>query len=191
MIASLETERLILRTWRQADREPFARMNADPAVMEHFPACLTRAESDEGVDRVEKHFRERGFGLFAAEHRRDGTFIGFIGLNVPRFSAHFTPCVEIGWRLAAAYWGQGLATEGARAVLRHGFETLSLNEIVAFTVPGNMRSRRVMDKLAMTHDLGGDFDHPGLPEGHPMRRHVLYRLKRSPTGSLPSPYIVR
>jgi len=102
MIARLETERLILRPWRPEDREPFARMNADPAVMEFFPACLSRAESDQGVDRIEKHFRERSFGLFAAELRRDGAFIGFIGLNVPRFVAHFTPCVEIGWRLTAA-----------------------------------------------------------------------------------------
>lgn len=167
-----------MRQWRPADREPFARLNADPAVMEFFPACLSRAESDQGVDRIEKHFRERGFGLFAVELRRDGTFIGFIGLNVPRFVAHFTPCVEIGWRLAAAYWGQGLATEGARAALRHGFESLALDEIVAFTVPGNVRSRRVMKKLGMTHDPADDFDHPGLAEGHTMRRHVLYRLKR-------------
>jgi len=153
-------------------------MNADPAVMEFFPACLSRAESDQGVDRIERHFRERGFGLFAVELRRDGTFIGFIGLNVPRFVAHFTPCVEIGWRLAAAYWGQGLATEGARAVLRYGFENLALDEIVAFTVPGNVRSRRVMEKLGMTHDPMDDFDHPGLADGHPMRRHVLCRLRR-------------
>ena len=178
MIPKLETERLILRTWRDTDREPFARMNADPVVMEFFPACLSREESDEGVDRVEKHFRERGFGLFAAELRAEHAFIGFIGLNVPRFVAHFTPCVEIGWRLAAAYWGQGLATEGARAVLRHGFDTLALDEIVAFTIPANLRSRRVMEKLGMTHDPADDFDHPGLEPGHPMRRHVLYRLKR-------------
>jgi RimJ/RimL family protein N-acetyltransferase len=178
LIASLETERLLLRAWREADREPFARMNADPAVMEFFPACLSRVESDHGVDRVENHFRERGFGLFAAELRSESTFIGFIGLNVTRFVAHFTPCVEIGWRLAAAYWGQGLATEGARAALRYGFETLALNEIVSFTVPANMRSRRVMEKLGMTHDPTDDFDHPGLEAGHPKRRHVLYRLKR-------------
>jgi RimJ/RimL family protein N-acetyltransferase len=179
LIASLETERLILRQWRPADREPFARMNADPAVMEFFPARLSRAESDQGVDGVERHFRERGFGLFAAELRRDGTFIGFIGLNVPCFLAHFTPCVEIAWRLGAAYWGQGLATEGARAALSHGFESLTLDEIVAFTVPGNVRSRRVMEKLGMTHDPSDDFDHPGLPEGHPLRKHVLYRIKRT------------
>lgn len=178
MIASLETERLILRAWRRADRDPFARINSDPVVMEFFPSCLSRAESDQGVDRIERHFREYGFGLFAAELRRDATFIGFIGLNVPRFVAHFTPCVEIGWRLAAAYWGQGLATEGARAALHYGFETLALEQIVSFTVPRNARSRRVMEKLGMTHDPSDDFDHPGLAEGHPMRRHVLYRTKR-------------
>lgn len=164
--------------WRESDREPFARMNADPAVMEFFAARLSRAESDQFVDRIEIHFRERGFGVFAAELRRDGAFIGFIGLNVPRFVAHFTPCVEIAWRLAAQYWGQGLATEGARAAMRNGFETLGLSEIVAFTLPTNLRSRRVMEKLGMTHDPTDDFDHPGLPESHPMRRHVLYRLKR-------------
>jgi len=191
LIASLETERLILRPWREADREPFARLNADPAAMEFFPARLSRAESDQGVDRIEKHFRDHGFGLFAVEVRLDGAFIGFIGLNVPRFVAHFTPCVEIGWRLAAQYWGQGLATEGARAALRYGFETAALDEIVAFTVPENLRSRRVMEKLGMTHDSVDDFDHPNLPESHPMCRHVLYRLKRNATGSLPSPCTVR
>jgi RimJ/RimL family protein N-acetyltransferase len=191
LIANLETERLILRTWREADREPFARMNADPAVMEFFPACLSRVESDQAVDRIEQHFRERGFGLFAAELKIEGTFVGFVGLNVPRFNAHFSPCVEIGWRLAAAYWGRGLATEGARVALQHGFEVLGLDEIVAFTIPVNQRSRRVMEKLGMTHDPADDFDHPGLAEGHPMRRHVLYRLKRNVTGFLPSPYTTR
>jgi len=153
-------------------------MNADPAVREFFPDCLSRTESDQEVDHIEKQFRERGFGVFAAELRRDATFIGFIGLNVPSFVAHFTPCVEIGWRLATAHWGQGLATEGARAALRYGFEDLALDEIVSFTVPGNKRSQRVMTKLGMIHDRGDDFDHPGLQEGHPMRRHVLYRVTR-------------
>jgi RimJ/RimL family protein N-acetyltransferase len=183
VIASLETERLILRAWRDADREPFASINANPVVMEFYPACLSRAESDQVADGIENHFRERGFGLFAVQLRHDGTFIGFIGLSVPRFVADFTPCVEIGWRLAAAYWGQGLATEGARAALRYGFETLTLHEIVAFTVPGNARSRRVMEKLGMTHDPADDFNHPGLPEGHPMRRHVPYRLKGNQSGA--------
>jgi RimJ/RimL family protein N-acetyltransferase len=120
-----------------------------------------------------------GFGLCAVKLRRDGSFIGFIGLNVPSFDAPFTPCVEIGWRLAADCWGQGLATEGAHAIVRYGFETLGLEELVSFTVPANARSRRVIEKLGMTHDPDDDFDHPRLPAGHPLRRHVLYRLNRS------------
>ena len=171
------TERLILRPWRESDREPFARINADPAVMEHFPAPLSRRESDEGVAHVEAHFRQRGFGPFAAELREEHAFIGFIGLSVPNFDAHFTPCVEIGWRLAAACWGRGLATEGALAAVRYGFETLALNELVSFTVAANIRSRRVMEKIGMTHDPADDFDHPNLPAGHALERHVLYRLK--------------
>jgi RimJ/RimL family protein N-acetyltransferase len=175
----IETKRLLLRGWRDADREPFARMNADPRVMEYQPALLTRPESDALVDRIEAHFAEHGFGLWAAELQATGEFVGYVGLAVPRFEAHFTPCVEIGWRLAAEYWGQGLATEGARAALRDGFDELGLNEIVSFTVPENVRSRRVMEKLGMTHDPADDFEHPLLPEGHPLRRHVLYRMRDS------------
>jgi RimJ/RimL family protein N-acetyltransferase len=174
-----ETARLILRHWRESDRESFARMNADPRVMEFYPATLSRRESDSVVDRIEQHFRQHGFGLCAVELRRDGSFIGFIGLNVPSFDAPFTPCVEIGWRLAADCWGQGLATQGANAIVRYGFETLALDELVSFTVPANARSLRVMGKLGMTHDPTDDFDHPQLPPGHPLRRHVLYRLNRS------------
>jgi ribosomal-protein-alanine N-acetyltransferase len=173
----IETERLTLRRWVAADREPFARLNADARVMEHFPGTLAREESDALVNRVEAHFDRHGFGLCAAELRASGAFIGFIGLSVPVFDTHFTPCVEIGWRLAFDYWGQGLATEGARAALRHGFEVLRLDEIVSFTVAANMRSRRVMDRLGMTRDPGDDFDYPGLPEEHPLRRHVLYRTR--------------
>jgi RimJ/RimL family protein N-acetyltransferase len=177
MISELHTQRLILRAWRQSDREPFARMNADPAVMEFFPACLSRSESDAAVDWIEDHFRQHGFGIFAVELRAEQAFIGFTGQSVPRFEAHFTPCVEIGWRLAKAYWGQGLATEAARAAVRYGFEVVGLDQIVSFTVPANVRSRAVMEKLGMTHDPSDDFDHPSLAEGHPLRRHVLYRLK--------------
>ena len=130
----IETKRLLLRGWRDADREPFARMNADPRVMEYQPALLTRPESDALVDRIEAHFAEHGFGLWAAELQATGEFVGYVGLAVPRFEAHFTPCVEIGWRLAAEYWGQGLATEGARAALRDGFDELGLNEIGAVTI---------------------------------------------------------
>jgi RimJ/RimL family protein N-acetyltransferase len=175
----LTTERLILRRWRDSDREPFARLNADPRVMEYMPRVLTPCESDTLADQIDSHFRERGFGVWAVELRRDGSFIGFNGLNVPTFEAHFTPCVEIGWRLACDYWGQGLATEGAHAALTNAFETIGLDELVSFTVPANVRSRRVMEKLGMKHDPADDFDHPGLPAGHPLRRHVLYRLNRS------------
>jgi RimJ/RimL family protein N-acetyltransferase len=177
MLSELQTERLILRPWQQSDREPFARMNADPAVMEFFPACLSRDESDAAVDWIEAHSRQHGFGIFAVELRAEQAFIGFTGLSVPRFEAHFRPCVEIGWRLARPYWGQGLATEAARAAVRYGFEVIGLDQIVSFTVPANVRSRAVMEKLGMTHDPSEDFDHPSLPEGHPLRRHVLYRLK--------------
>jgi ribosomal-protein-alanine N-acetyltransferase len=177
-LPQIETPRLLLRHWISADRERFARMNADPGVMAFFEATLSRAESDALVDRVQAHFNRHGFGPWAAELRESGEFIGFIGLSIPAFEAHFTPCVEIGWRLAAAHWNRGLATEGARAALDDGFERLGLAEVVSFTVPANRPSRRVMEKLGMTHDAGDDFDHPGLPVGHPLRRHVLYRLKR-------------
>jgi RimJ/RimL family protein N-acetyltransferase len=143
--------------------------------MEYFPAPLTREESDALVDRIEAHFAEHGWGPWAAELRETGEFIGFIGLNVPVFEAHFTPCVEIGWRLAAEHWGRGLATEGAGAVLGYAFTELRLPEVVSFTTVANQRSRRVMEKIGMTRNPADDFDHPGLAEGHPLRRHVLYR----------------
>jgi RimJ/RimL family protein N-acetyltransferase len=178
MIVS-QTERLNLRHWLPSDREPFARLNADARVMEHFPNVLSREESDQGVDRIESHFQKHGFGLCAAELRETGAFIGFVGLAIPSFEAHFTPCVEIGWRLAAEYWSLGLATEGAREMVRYAFEVVKLNQLVSMTVPANMRSRRVMEKLGMTRDPSDDFDHPNLPDGHPLRHHVLYRLQRS------------
>ena len=143
-----------------------------------MPGLLNRQESDAVVERIQAHFRQFGFGLFAAELDSTGEFIGYIGLSVPTFEARFAPCVEIGWRLAAEHWGQGLATEGARAVVECGFGELDLQELVSFTVPANFRSRRVMEKLGMRHDSADDFDHPRLPENHPLRRHVLYRLSR-------------
>jgi RimJ/RimL family protein N-acetyltransferase len=181
-ITVVETDRLILRHWQQSDREPFSRLNADSRVMEFMPTLLSRDESDRMVDRLEEHFRAHGFGLWAAELRQDRSFIGFVGLSVPAFQAEFTPCVEIGWRLSADRWGQGLATEGARAAMRYAFENAGLDEVVSFTVPGNVRSRRVMEKLGMTRNPADDFDHPKLPQGHPLRRHVLYRLRRSEFG---------
>ena len=173
---NLQTARLILRRWHDADREPFAIINGDPRVMEFFPATLSREQSDALIKRIETHFRQHGFGLYAAELRSKGTLAGFIGLNVPAFKARFTPCVEAGWRLSRDLWGQGLATEGARAVVDYGFHALCLQEIVSFTVPANLRSRRVMEKAGMTYNPADDFDHPQLPPGHPLRRHVLYRL---------------
>jgi RimJ/RimL family protein N-acetyltransferase len=175
----IKTQRLILRHWRASDREPFAHLNADSRVMEFMPNALSREESDALASRIELHFRKYGFGLYAAESVENKSFIGFIGISVPTFEAHFTPCVEIGWRLDAGYWGCGLATEGARAVVGHAFESLALKDLVSFTVPTNIRSRRVMEKLGMTHDPADDFDHPRLPKDHPMARHVLYRLNRS------------
>ena len=144
--------------------------------MEFLPKCLIREESDAMVDRVEEHFRSMGFGLYAAELREGGRFIGYVGLLTTTFGARFTPCVEIGWRLASDMWGQGLATEGAQAVVRYAFQELHLDEIVSFTVPANQRSIRVMQKIGMTRNTADDFEHPNLPAGHPLRRHVLYRL---------------
>jgi RimJ/RimL family protein N-acetyltransferase len=174
----IQTERLLLRRWKEEDREPFYRLNSDPRVMEFMPACLTHPESDLLFDRINEHFRKHDFGLYAAELREDESFIGFVGLSVPSFEARFTPCVEIGWRLSAVHWGRGLAAEGARVVVKRAFDELGLDELVSFTVPENARSRRVMEKIGMTHDESEDFDHPNLVERHPLRRHVLYRLRR-------------
>lgn len=174
----LETERLILRRWQELDRQPFRELNADPRVMEFMPNQLAPEASDELMERIQRHFELHDFGLFAAEHRMDHSFLGFIGLSVPSFDAPFMPAVEVGWRIAARHWGKGLATEGACEVLRFGFESLGLDSVVSFTVPGNVRSLRVMEKLGMTHNPADDFDHPRLPAGHALRRHVLYRLNR-------------
>ncbi len=198
MQSALSTPRLLLRPWRDEDLEPFATMSADPRVMEHFPSVLSRQESDEVAARIRARFSERGWGLWALERREDGPlpschpersegsgrvavaadsgrFLGFTGLAVPTFESSFTPCVEVGWRLAHEAWGVGYATEAAREALRFGFEELGLPEIVALTTPGNHRSRAVMDRLGMTFDR--TFDHPAIPEGHPLRTHVLYRLE--------------
>jgi RimJ/RimL family protein N-acetyltransferase len=175
----LQTNRLLLRHWTEHDRKPFANVNADPRVMEFMPACLSRRESDLLFDRIQHHFHEHNFGLYAAELREDRSFVGFIGLLFPNFHAHFAPCVEIGWRLAADHWGRGLATEGGCEIVRYAFEKLKLPALVSFTVPANGRSRRVMEKLGMVHDPADDFDHPNLREGHALRRHVLYRLSPS------------
>ncbi len=174
----LRTSRLVLRPWRSEDLPAFAAINADPRVMEFFPKVLDQAESDAMTTRVRTHFERRGFGLWAIEVVGAVDFIGFTGLCVTGFEAHFTPCVEIGWRIAYDHWGRGYATEAARAAVKFGFQDLRLEEIVSFTVPDNLRSRRVMERLGMTHSSADDFEHPNLPGGHPLRRHVLYRLSR-------------
>jgi RimJ/RimL family protein N-acetyltransferase len=171
----LRTDRLFLRRWLATDRDAFAAMNADSRVTEHFPSVLTKDESDASVERINRHFDQHGFGLWAVEIPGVAAFAGFVGLAVPSFEAHFTPCVEIGWRLAAAHWGQGYATEAALAALAFGFGDAGLREIVSFTVPDNQRSRRVMEKIGMTHSPSDDFDHPAWPS---RARHVLYRIPR-------------
>jgi ribosomal-protein-alanine N-acetyltransferase len=185
LIPRLTTERLLLREWRESDRAPFAAMNADPEVMRLMTRPLDRAESDAFVDRIRAHWDADGHGLWAVERRDDGSFIGFVGLAEPTFAAAFTPAVEIGWRLARPAWGHGFATEAARAALGWGFEVLGLAEIVSFTTVANTRSRAVMERLGMTHDPAEDFLHPNLPEDHPIRPHVLYRLSRETWASRP------
>jgi RimJ/RimL family protein N-acetyltransferase len=175
----LTTRRLRLRGWRERDLAAFAALNADRRVMEFFPKALDRSESDAIAARIGEHFVRHGFGLWAIEAPGTADFVGFAGLSVPTFRAHFTPCVEIGWRLAHDYWGYGYATEAARAASSFGFGGLELGEIVSFTVPANARSRRVMERLGMTRSAADDFEHPALPIGHPLRSHVLYRLTRA------------
>lgn len=174
--SSIVTDRLILRPWKKEDFEPFSDINADPRVREFFPSIQKKEESDEQARAISKGIEKCGWGFWAVS-TSDADFIGMIGLSQVRFFAHFTPAVEIGWRLAFEHWGKGYATEGAKAALTFGFEDLKLKEIVAFTTPDNDRSRKVMEKLGMTHSLVDDFDHPMLPQGHKMRRHVLYRIQ--------------
>jgi RimJ/RimL family protein N-acetyltransferase len=174
----IQTSRLLLRHWRDSDLPAFAALNADPRVMEFLPKRLNRDESDAMAARIRLLMTIQDFGFWAVELPGMADFIGFVGLHRPSFEAPFTPCVEIGWRLAHEHWGRGYATEAARAALAYGFTSLDLDEIVSFTVPANRRSRGVMERLGMSHEPAGDFDHPALPAGDPLRRHVLYRLTR-------------
>jgi RimJ/RimL family protein N-acetyltransferase len=174
----LTTQRLVLRGWRPSDRAPFATMSADPRVMRFLGPPLSREASDALAERIQQHFAERGFGLWAVEAPGVADFIGFVGLSTAHFAAPFTPCFELGWRLAAEHWSRGYATEAARAALRFGFEQLALREILAFTTSENRASRRVMERLGMSHDARENFEHPALPPGDPLRPHVLYRLAR-------------
>lgn len=172
------TSRLVLRQWREQDRAPFAGLNADPLVMEHFPALLNREQSDALMDRISERLSRDGYGLWAVEVRASGEFIGFVGLAVPSWQAAFTPCTEIGWRLARSAWGQGYATEAAEVSLATAFGPAGLDEVVSFTATGNRRSRQLMERIGMTRDPSADFDHPLVPHG-PLRRHVLYRLRKA------------
>ena len=169
-------EQITLRQWKDADLEPFAAMNADPEVMRYFPSMLTRTESAAAMERARRMIEERGWGSWVVEV--DGEFAGFTGLTVPTFSAPFTPCVEIGWRFRREFWGRGLAYRAACQALRYGFDTLKLPEIVSFTTVLNARSRKLMERLGLVHDISSDFDHPLIAEGHELRRHVLYRMRR-------------
>ena len=177
-IVTLRTERLVLRPWRESDRGPFAAINADPRVMEHFPRVKTREESDAGFDGIVARMERQGYGLWAVDVPGIAEFIGFIGLN-PADGALGRPVLEVGWRLAAEHWGRGYATEGGRASLAHAFEALGQAEVVSFAPAGNERSRRVMEKLGMRRRPEDDFDHPGVPATWPGRRHVLYRISRA------------
>ncbi len=173
----IQTKRLTLRPWEKEDLEPFAKLNADPRVMQHFPATLSRKESDQLARRISTKLQKQGWGLWAVSISDTSEFIGFIGLSTPSFSAHFTPAVEVGWRLAYEFWGKGYASEGALAVIKYGFETLKLTEIVSFTTMANKRSQSVMEKIGMQRDPYDDFNHPKLSEKDQLRGHVLYRIK--------------
>ena len=172
----IETERLLLRRWKKSDLNPFSKMNADPRVMEFFPNLLSREQVEAMIERIELHFEERGFGLWAAEEKANQRFIGFVGLQIPNFDPPFGSCIEIGWRLNFESWGKGYATEAAREVLKFAFEELKLKEVIAMAVKTNFRSLGVMAKLGMTYDPTCDFDHPKYQAENPHKRHVLYRI---------------
>jgi 3-dehydroquinate dehydratase/shikimate dehydrogenase len=173
---SLHTKRLILRPWPTEDLIPFAEMNADPKVMEHFPSTLTFEQSESLMKNNREHFQTYGWGPWTAHLVDSDAFIGYIGLKTVPYPTHFTPAIEVGWRLKTAYWGKGYATEGALECLKYGFEILHLKEIVSFTTTTNKKSQAVMVRLGMSYNPKDDFAHPKLPLDHPLSLHVLYRL---------------
>jgi RimJ/RimL family protein N-acetyltransferase len=185
LLLVISTPRLILRPWRESDLAPFAALSADPAVMRFFPNSLTVTESDAWVSRAVQHLADHGFGPWVVEAPGVAPFIGAVGLHVVGFEADFTPAVEVIWRLARPYWGRGFATEAARAAIQDGFDRIGLAEIVAFTALPNLPSQRVMERLGMTRS--GEFDHPRLPAGHALGRHVLFRLPRAAQATGGSP----
>lgn len=180
MAIALRTPRLLLREWRDEDAEPFAAMSADPDVMRYLLPFPDRAAVDVWVAAARAHWQTYGFGQWVVEIPGEAGFIGVIGLSRVRWALPFAPAIEAAWRLARSYWGKGYAQEAARAAVDDGFARLQLEEIVAFTLPSNLESRRVMERLGMTRDPAEDFDfdHPRMPPGHPGRRHVLYRIRR-------------
>lgn len=173
----IETDRLILRTWKKEDADSYCRINQDPKVIEFLRGPLSTGEVNDFIVAVNIHQEKHGYSLWAAELKETSELMGFIGLNYTDFKAHFTPAVEVGWRLGSEFWGNGYATEGAKASLEFGFNTIGLKEIVSFTVPKNVRSLNVMNKIGMHQDLSGTFTHPKLPLDHPLSEHVLYRIK--------------
>jgi RimJ/RimL family protein N-acetyltransferase len=175
----IETERLLLRNWRAADRDPLAELLADPLYNRFMPGPSRRSAADALFGRIQQQIEVDGFGPWVLELPDEAEFIGFLGLGIPRHTLPASPCVEIGWHLVPSFWDQGYATEGATAALQFGFEQLGLDEIVSFTVPENAASIRVMEKIGMTRDVDGDFDHPALEEGHPLRPHILYRIQHN------------
>ncbi|MGB4106426.1 MAG: GNAT family N-acetyltransferase [Alphaproteobacteria bacterium] len=174
----IETERLILREWKEEDKKSFARINNDPMIMEFFPRRLTEQDSDRLIDRFQKHFETHGFGFYAVEMKKTGEFMGFAGLQNVEMDVPFTPAVEIAWRLDYEYWGKGYGTEAARAVLDHAFGKLKLKEVVAYAVHDNSRAIKLIEKIGMKRDPDGDFDYPSLAKGHPLGRFVLYRVTK-------------
>lgn len=180
----LQAPRLLLRDWRPEDAAPFAALNADAEVTRHLLGPFSRAQSDAQIESFRAHFRQHGFGRWAIEVPGEADLAGMVGISVIPYAAHFTPAVEVAWRLARPFWGRGFASEAARAAIAFGFAQAGLAEIVAQTVPVNTRSRAVMERLGMRRDLADDFDHPLLPDGHALKRHVLYRIR---PGDLPAP----
>lgn len=174
----IETERLILREWKDSDLEGLIALNASSEVCRYFPSTLTSQESTNMFSKIQSRFESNGFCFYAIEQKSTRNFIGFCGLNTPSFKAHFTPCVEIGWRIMPDYWSIGYATESANAALHEGFARFKMNEIVSFTVPQNTASRRVMEKIGMKYSPIDTFEHPNIPEGHPLKKHVLYRMEK-------------
>lgn len=174
----LETDRLILRTWQTEDIAPMAAINQDPKVMEYFPVLQDLEKTKQLINKFTQHFEEHGYTFYAVELKEDHTFIGFVGLSMASFEAHFTPAIEIGWRIASKYWGKGYATEAAQAVLHYAFTQLNLDEVVSFTVEDNTRSWRVMEKIGLRRSEADNFDHPNVDKDSPLRRHVLYRLRK-------------